>query len=82
MNRRDFIRGGLLAGGALGAAGTVSAGGAKERRRQVVIDAHCHAGRGLNYGRSDPDLDHVQRPPVDAPPHGRGGHRPLDRLSH
>ena len=57
MNRRDFIRGSLLAGSSLGAAGALLAGQARESDRPLLIDAHCHAGRGLNYGRSDPSLD-------------------------
>lgn len=57
MKRRDFIRGGLLAGSSLGAAGAVFAGKGRESERPLLIDAHCHAGRGLNYGQSDPNLD-------------------------
>src|SRR3954466_15154858 len=45
MRRRDLLKGGLLAGGMLPIAGNVDAGEQRERSG-LVIDAHCHAGRG------------------------------------
>jgi hypothetical protein len=56
VKRRDFIYGSLLAGSSLGVAGALLAGQARESDRPLLIDAHCHAGRGLNYGQSDPNL--------------------------
>lgn len=57
MKRRDFIQCGLLAGSSAALAHTVSAEEPERRDRPMVIDAHCHAGRGLNYGKQEPDLD-------------------------
>jgi predicted TIM-barrel fold metal-dependent hydrolase len=55
MNRRDFTRSGLLLGGALGLAGRTDAAQlSKPKSSARVIDAHCHAGKGLNYGKGDP----------------------------
>ena len=50
MERRDFLKMGLSLGGTatLGACG---AAGSRPESRPVVIDAHCHAGKGLNYGK-------------------------------
>ena len=57
MNRRDFIQGSLLVGSSAAVAEAVLAGQPKRQNRPMVIDAHCHAGRGLNYGKNDPSLD-------------------------
>ena len=46
MNRRDFLRSNLVLGGPFAAVG---AAGPKSTHR--IVDAHCHAGKGLNYGR-------------------------------
>jgi len=54
MDRRNFLKGALL-GGSLCLAG--SAGPAAEREKTTIIDAHCHAGKGLNYGKNDPASD-------------------------
>jgi hypothetical protein len=46
MRRRDLLKSGLLAGGMLPMAGHVDAG-ERDKRSGLVIDAHCHAGRGF-----------------------------------
>jgi hypothetical protein len=46
MRRRDLLKGGLLAGGMLPIAGNVDAG-EQGKGSGLVIDAHCHAGRGF-----------------------------------
>ncbi len=53
MNRREFVTGGVGAA----AAWAGGAGAASDASRDRVIDAHCHAGRGLNYGKDDPPSD-------------------------
>src|SRR4051795_4790821 len=45
MRRRDLLKSGLLAGGIVPMAGHVDAG-EQDKRSGLVIDAHCHAGRG------------------------------------
>ncbi len=54
MNRRDFVRAGLLM--ALTQTFSESAPARAESGGAEIIDAHCHAGRGLNYGQEDGDL--------------------------
>jgi predicted TIM-barrel fold metal-dependent hydrolase len=44
MHRRDLLTGGLLAGGVLAASGRVLSG--QQGKTGLVIDAHCHAGKG------------------------------------
>ncbi len=51
MNRRDFARLGMSA--AIAANGRWTA--AHEPARPRIIDAHCHAGKGINYGKPDSD---------------------------
>jgi uncharacterized protein len=51
MKRREFVRWGI--GSAVGL--SVSGAPAHEASQVPVIDAHCHAGRGMNYGRSGSD---------------------------
>jgi predicted TIM-barrel fold metal-dependent hydrolase len=53
-HRRRFLRNSLLVAGAA-TASQCAAGPAQRRAR--IIDAHSHAGRGLNYGRNDPSAD-------------------------
>jgi predicted TIM-barrel fold metal-dependent hydrolase len=48
MLRRDFLT--LGAAAALGCATTRGV----RRTPGLIIDAHCHAGKGLNYGKDDP----------------------------
>ena len=55
MNRREFVNRSLLAGASLSlASGSLSPG---QITGGPVIDAHCHAGRGLNYGKDNPPSD-------------------------
>jgi len=56
MNRRDFFKGVLL-GSSLCLVGHVRTARAQGQKRPKVIDAHCHAGRGINYGKNDPTSD-------------------------
>jgi hypothetical protein len=53
MNRRDFVKAGLLAGVARTFSAVAAAPLASGRAE--VIDTHCHAGRGLNYGQAEGD---------------------------
>ncbi len=55
MKRREFVKRGLMAGASPAFASGVAAAGQGTRGR--IIDAHCHAGRGLNYGRDNPPSD-------------------------
>jgi uncharacterized protein len=51
-SRREFLA--LL--GMTAAGGTLLAAEARpERRKAMVIDAHCHAGKGLNFGKEGAD---------------------------
>ncbi len=56
MDRRNFLKGALL-GGSLCLTPSAGSAGAAERGKTAVIDAHCHAGKGLNYGKNDPPSD-------------------------
>jgi predicted TIM-barrel fold metal-dependent hydrolase len=51
MNRRDFVRLGMGSALVLNAASTR----ATEPARRLIIDAHCHAGKGFDYGKADSD---------------------------
>ncbi len=53
MNRRDFVKAGLVAG-VTQTWDTLAAAPTSEGRSEV-IDTHCHAGRGLNYGKDQSD---------------------------
>lgn len=57
MDRRDFLKSTLVSGSLCMAASAGSAR-ASQQKKTVIIDAHCHAGKGLNYGKdastSDP----------------------------
>jgi predicted TIM-barrel fold metal-dependent hydrolase len=47
MHRRDLLTGGLALGGALSWVGRLGAGAQDDRGKSgLVIDAHCHAGKG------------------------------------
>jgi predicted TIM-barrel fold metal-dependent hydrolase len=47
MRRRDLLRSGLLLGGTLPIAETLAAGqGEAQKSQGLIIDAHCHAGKG------------------------------------
>jgi uncharacterized protein len=54
MHRRDFMKAGFVAGAGLGLVETTA--GAAETTRPRIIDTHCHAGKGFNYGKNDPSL--------------------------
>jgi uncharacterized protein len=51
MNRRRFLTRTVWGGTSVGLARQAVA--ADMERRELVIDAHCHAGRGSNYGKTD-----------------------------
>jgi len=54
MNRRDFLRGGVLLGTSLAVTDSpVAAVQEQGRAKSLVIDAHVHAGRGHKYGKGD-----------------------------
>src|SRR5690242_1709147 len=56
LHRRDFLKRGLVGGASLVAASSIvcdSAVAADLPSR--VVDAHCHAGKGMNYGKNDPE---------------------------
>lgn len=56
MDRRDFFKGVLLSSSLYL---TERAGAAQGQKGQqtIVIDAHCHAGKGLNYDKNGPMSD-------------------------
>ena len=56
MNRRDFFKG-ILLSSSLSLAGPVRTARTQDSQRPKVIDAHCHAGRGINYAKNDPTSD-------------------------
>ena len=56
MNRRDFFKG-ILLSSSLSLAGPVRTARTQDSERPKVIDAHCHAGRGINYAKNDPTSD-------------------------
>lgn len=55
MDRRSFVGRSLLLSSTFCTGLVVRAKG--EERRFSVIDAHCHAGRGINYGKSEATCD-------------------------
>ena len=56
MDRRDFFKGVLLSS-SLCLTGPVPTARTQGREHPEVIDAHCHAGKGMNYGKDDPASD-------------------------
>lgn len=56
MNRRVFVRRSFVLSSSLGLALLNRAVRAQQSRPRV-IDAHCHAGSGLNYGKEGPNFD-------------------------
>ncbi len=56
MDRRDFLKSTLI-GGSLCVAESAGSAQASQREQIAVIDAHCHAGKGLNYGKNDSTSD-------------------------
>src|SRR5436190_16555475 len=56
FHRRQLLQRGLAAGTSLVAASSVVGNTAASADLPPrVIDAHCHAGKGMNYGKNDPD---------------------------
>jgi predicted TIM-barrel fold metal-dependent hydrolase len=53
MNRREFY--GAIFSGCLCISESIRAAQTPAQKRPRVIDAHCHAGRGMNYGTPDSD---------------------------
>ncbi len=56
MDRRNFLKKTLL-GGSLCLTASAGSAEAAGREKTTVIDAHCHAGKGLNYGKNDSASD-------------------------
>ena len=56
MDRRDFFKGVFLSS-SLYVARATSAAQTQGQEGLKVIDAHCHAGKGMNYGKNDPTSD-------------------------
>ena len=55
LHRREWLRRGIAAGGSLVAASPVRPQSPPaDRAPPRIIDAHCHAGKGLNFGKGDP----------------------------
>src|SRR5256885_297568 len=56
FDRRQLLQRGLAASASLIAASEVASRTALAADLPArVIDAHCHAGKGMNYGKNDPD---------------------------
>src|SRR5256885_4775448 len=56
LHRRQLLQRCLVAGTSLIAASQVAGSTALAADLPArVIDAHCHAGKGMNYGKNDPD---------------------------
>lgn len=56
MNRRNFVKSVVLSS-SLYLAAPARAGRSQKGKPTIVVDAHCHAGKGLNYGKNDPMSD-------------------------
>ncbi|UCC98932.1 MAG: amidohydrolase family protein [Phycisphaerales bacterium] len=56
MKRRSFCKGVLLSS-SLYLARPARAAQSQRRQRIIVVDAHCHAGKGLNHDKNDPMSD-------------------------
>ncbi len=52
MKRRDFFKG-IILSGSLSLAGPASSARSQESQHPKIIDAHCHAGRGINYAANN-----------------------------
>ena len=55
LSRRAFLERSLIAGGFAAAASPFVAQQPRAAFPFPVIDAHCHAGKGMNYGTKDPE---------------------------
>jgi predicted TIM-barrel fold metal-dependent hydrolase len=56
MKRRDFFKG-IFLSGYLSLAGPAHKAQPKDSQQLKIIDAHCHAGRGINYSANNPKSD-------------------------
>lgn len=56
MKRRDFFKG-ILLSGSLSLAGPAHTARPQGSQHPKIIDAHCHAGKGINYAADDPKSD-------------------------
>ncbi|MHC4244227.1 MAG: hypothetical protein ACYSU4_17625 [Planctomycetota bacterium] len=54
MKRRDFFKGILLS---CSLARPIHKAQAQSPKDSKIIDAHCHAGKGINYANNDPNSD-------------------------
>ena len=54
-DRRTFLERSLIAAGSAIAASPLAAQQPHAKFPFPVIDAHCHAGKGMNYGTKDPE---------------------------
>ena len=52
MDRRDFFKG-IVLSSSLCVSGAARSAHAQDKQKPKVIDAHCHAGKGINYGKND-----------------------------
>lgn len=58
VHRRQWLQGGMLAGASLVAGRPLHAEAPPAGSTALrIIDAHCHAGKGLNYGKDDRQSD-------------------------
>jgi len=56
MDRRDFCKA-VFAGSSVQLARSARAGASQRQEQIEVIDAHCHAGKGLNYAKDESTSD-------------------------
>jgi len=56
MDRRDFCKA-VFAGSSVHLTRSACAGASQKRGQIEVIDAHCHAGKGLNYAKDESTSD-------------------------
>lgn len=56
MDRREFCSGAILSA-CVHTAGSADEPGTPDPDRPTVIDAHCHAGKGVNYGKTGQSSD-------------------------
>src|SRR5262245_41109700 len=58
LRRRQWLQGGIAAGASVVVGRSLGAAPQQDvTTPQPIIDAHCHAGKGLNYGKGDPLSD-------------------------
>lgn len=56
MKRRDFFKG-IILSSPLFLLGHARPARAQDSKQPKIIDAHCHAGKGINYAANDPNSD-------------------------